>query len=77
MRSPWECTSVVQRDLYEEQTLTGTTVGLIHLDDTHLGPPALDLERLDQCEHLTLVRLGCVHGLAVDASAIHRKLREG
>ncbi len=67
----------MHQDVYEEQILTGTTVGLVDLDDTHLGPHDLDLERLDQCEHLTLIRLGCIHGLAVDASAIRRKLREG
>ncbi len=52
-------------------------MGLIDLDDTHLGPPELDLERLGQCEQLTLIRLGCIHGLAVEASAIRRKVREG
>lgn len=72
VRRPWECTTVVHRGLYEEQILARTTVGLIDLDDTHLGPPDLDLERLDQCEHLTLIRLGCIHGLTVDASAIQR-----
>lgn len=105
LRRPWDCTTVVHRDLYEEQILTGPTVGLIDLDDTHLGPPELDIgnllahlallgtrlgsdtraaadalldgyaadggvldpERLAQCEQLTRMRLGCIHGLPVEA----------
>jgi Ser/Thr protein kinase RdoA (MazF antagonist) len=53
---PWECTTVVHRDLYEEQVLTGDQVGVIDVDDAALGPPELDLgnlvahvELLEQC----------------------------
>jgi Ser/Thr protein kinase RdoA (MazF antagonist) len=43
---PWECTTVVHRDLYEEQVLTGERVGLIDMDDSALGPPELDIGNL-------------------------------
>ena len=43
---PWECTTVVHRDLYEEQVLTGGRVGLIDVDDSALGPPELDVGNL-------------------------------
>jgi Ser/Thr protein kinase RdoA (MazF antagonist) len=43
---PWECTTVVHRDLYEEQVLTGERVGLIDMDDSALGPPELDVGNL-------------------------------
>jgi len=42
----WECTTVVHRDLYEEQLLVGDRTGLIDLDDAALGPPELDLGNL-------------------------------
>lgn len=42
----WACTTVVHRDLYEEQVLAGEHVGLIDLDDAALGPPELDLGNL-------------------------------
>jgi aminoglycoside phosphotransferase (APT) family kinase protein len=42
----WRCTTVVHRDLYEEQILLGDRVGLIDLDDAALGPPELDLGNL-------------------------------
>jgi Ser/Thr protein kinase RdoA (MazF antagonist) len=43
---PWECTTVVHRDLYEEQVLTGDRVGVIDVDDAALGPPELDVGNL-------------------------------
>jgi Ser/Thr protein kinase RdoA (MazF antagonist) len=42
----WECTTVVHRDLYEEQVLTGERVGLIDMDDSALGPAELDVGNL-------------------------------
>jgi Ser/Thr protein kinase RdoA (MazF antagonist) len=42
----WTCTTVVHRDLYEEQVLVGGRVGLIDVDDAALGPPELDIGNL-------------------------------
>jgi Ser/Thr protein kinase RdoA (MazF antagonist) len=95
----WACTTVVHRDLYEEQVLVGERIGLIDLDDAAVGPPeldlgnlvahvellelrrsrdlapekrvlldayteagpALDVELLDRCRRLTLLRLACLN----------------
>jgi Ser/Thr protein kinase RdoA (MazF antagonist) len=46
LRGEWTCTTVVHRDLYEEQVLLGDRVGLIDLDDAALGPPELDVGNL-------------------------------
>jgi Ser/Thr protein kinase RdoA (MazF antagonist) len=51
----WECTTVVHRDLYEEQVLAGERVGLIDLDDAAVGPPELDLGNL--LAHVELLEL--------------------
>jgi hypothetical protein len=42
----WRCSTVVHRDLYEEQVLVAERVGLIDVDDAALGPPELDLGNL-------------------------------
>ena len=42
----WPATTVVHRDLYEEQILVGDRIGLIDLDDAALGPPELDVGNL-------------------------------
>lgn len=42
----WACTTVVHRDLYEEQVLAGERVGLIDVDDAALAPPELDVGNL-------------------------------
>jgi Ser/Thr protein kinase RdoA (MazF antagonist) len=42
----WACTTVVHRDLYEEQILLGESVAMIDLDDAAAGPPELDLGNL-------------------------------
>jgi phosphotransferase family enzyme len=42
----WKCSTVVHRDLYEEQVLAGDRVGLIDVDDAALGPPELDVGNL-------------------------------
>jgi Ser/Thr protein kinase RdoA (MazF antagonist) len=55
LSEPWDCPTVVHRDLYEEQILLGDRVGLIDLDDAALGPPELDLGNL--LAHLDLLAL--------------------
>jgi aminoglycoside phosphotransferase (APT) family kinase protein len=55
LTEPWDCPTVVHRDLYEEQILLGDRVGLIDLDDAALGPPELDLGNL--LAHLDLLSL--------------------
>jgi Ser/Thr protein kinase RdoA (MazF antagonist) len=52
---PWECTTVVHRDLYEDQVLVDERIGLIDLDDAALGPPELDLGNL--VAHVELLEL--------------------
>jgi aminoglycoside phosphotransferase (APT) family kinase protein len=42
----WGASTVVHRDLYEEQVLVGERIGLIDLDDAALGPPELDVGNL-------------------------------
>jgi Ser/Thr protein kinase RdoA (MazF antagonist) len=51
----WTCSTVVHRDLYEDQVLVGERVGLIDLDDAALGPPELDVGNL--LAHLELLGL--------------------
>jgi len=53
MSGDWECSTVVHRDLYEEQVLMGEQVGIIDLDDAALVPPELDLGNL--LAHLELL----------------------
>ena len=42
----WGSTTVIHRDLYEEQIMLGERIGLIDLDDSALGPPELDIGNL-------------------------------
>jgi aminoglycoside phosphotransferase (APT) family kinase protein len=67
LRGEWPCTTVVHRDLYEEQVLLGERVGLIDLDDAALGPPELDVGNL--IAHLELLerRRGADFGASRDA----------
>jgi Ser/Thr protein kinase RdoA (MazF antagonist) len=51
----WTCTTVVHRDLYEEQILVGERIALIDLDDAALGSPELDVGNL--LAHLELLEL--------------------
>lgn len=48
LAAAWPCSTVVHRDLYEDQVLVDGEggVGLIDLDDAALGPPELDLGNL-------------------------------
>jgi Ser/Thr protein kinase RdoA (MazF antagonist) len=55
LTQPWDCPTVVHRDLYEQQILLGDRVGLIDLDDAALGPPELDAGNL--VAHLELLAL--------------------
>jgi aminoglycoside phosphotransferase (APT) family kinase protein len=63
----WMCTTVVHRDLYEEQILLGDRVGLIDLDDAALGPPELDLGNLLAHSELLELRAGGEVRPAIDA----------
>lgn len=67
----WECTTVVHRDLYEEQVLTGDRVGLIDVDDAAVGPPELDLGNL--VGHMELLEQRCDR----DVAPAKRALLEG
>jgi Ser/Thr protein kinase RdoA (MazF antagonist) len=55
LRGEWPASTVVHRDLYEEQILIGDRIGLIDLDDAAAGPPELDLgnllAHLERLEH--------------------------
>jgi Ser/Thr protein kinase RdoA (MazF antagonist) len=46
LAADWGCSTVVHRDLYEEQVLAGDRIGLIDVDDAALGPPELDIGNL-------------------------------
>jgi ATP-binding cassette, subfamily B, bacterial len=46
LRPAWACSTVVHRDLYEDQILVGERIGLIDLDDAAVGPPELDMGNL-------------------------------
>jgi Ser/Thr protein kinase RdoA (MazF antagonist) len=61
----WAPTTVVHRDLYEEQILIDEQVGLIDLDDAALGPPELDVGNL--LAHLDLFGLRQGQDLAAAA----------
>jgi Ser/Thr protein kinase RdoA (MazF antagonist) len=46
LRPEWACSTVVHRDLYEDQIMVGDRIGLIDLDDAAAGPPELDIGNL-------------------------------
>ena len=54
----WAHTTVVHRDLYEEQIMVAERIGLIDLDDAALGPPELDVGNLLAHVDLLAVRSG-------------------
>lgn len=58
MSGGWACSTVIHRDLYEEQVLVGGRIGLIDLDDAALGPPELDLGNLVAHLELLAIRSG-------------------
>ncbi len=68
LAAPWRCSTVVHRDLYEEQVLVGERVGLIDLDDAALGPPELDVGNL--LAHLDRLSLTSGRDLAAVGQAL-------
>jgi ATP-binding cassette subfamily B protein len=58
LSAEWSCSTVVHRDLYEEQILVGDSVRLIDLDDAALGPPELDIGNLSAHVELLALRSG-------------------
>lgn len=56
--APWDCDTVVHRDLYEEQVVLADVVGLLDLDDAAAGPAELDLGNLAAHLHLLGRRTG-------------------
>lgn len=68
LRPAWSCSTVVHRDLYEDQVLVGERVGLIDLDDAALGPPELDIGNL--LAHLELRALRDGHALSGAAAPL-------
>ena len=65
LAADWLCSTVVHRDLYEEQILMGEHVSLIDLDDVAVGPPELDVGNL--LAHLELFSIS--HGLSTTRQA--------
>jgi hypothetical protein len=55
LSQPWPFSTVVHRDLYEEQILIGGRIGMIDLDDAALGPAELDVGNL--LAHIELLAL--------------------
>jgi aminoglycoside phosphotransferase (APT) family kinase protein len=58
LSAPWPLSTVVHRDLYEEQVLVGERIGLIDLDDAAIGPPELDVGNLLAHVELLALRAG-------------------
>jgi len=58
LRPTWECSTVIHRDLYEDQVLVGERIGLIDLDDAATGPPELDMGNLLAHLELRALRAG-------------------
>jgi hypothetical protein len=64
----WTSSTVVHRDLYEEQVLIEERIGLIDVDDAALGPPELDLGNL--LAHVELLELRQGRDLAKERRAL-------
>ena len=58
LRPTWAHSTVVHRDLYEDQVLVGERIGLIDLDDAAVGPPELDMGNLLAHIELRALRAG-------------------
>jgi Ser/Thr protein kinase RdoA (MazF antagonist) len=67
LSAEWPTTTVVHRDLYEEQIVLGSRIGLIDLDDAALGPAELDVGNLVAHLELLELRSGCELGATVEA----------
>jgi Ser/Thr protein kinase RdoA (MazF antagonist) len=63
----WDASTVVHRDLYEEQIMVDERIGLIDLDDAALGPPELDVGNLVAHIDLLALRSGTDLTAATDA----------
>jgi hypothetical protein len=68
LAAPWACSTVIHRDLYEEQLLVGSRIGLIDVDDAALGPPELDVGNL--LAHVELLSLRSGIGLSAPAGEL-------
>ncbi len=64
----WVSSTVIHRDLYEEQVLLGERVGIIDLDDAAIGPPELDLGNL--VAHLALLGIRSRHDLTLASETL-------
>jgi Ser/Thr protein kinase RdoA (MazF antagonist) len=64
----WPCSTVVHRDLYEDQILVGDRAALIDLDDAAVGPPELDVGNL--LAHLELLEARSGRALAPMLDAV-------
>ncbi len=58
LAEPWDCSTVVHRDLHDEQVLLGDRVGLVDLDKVAIGPPELDMGNLLAHADLLSLRSG-------------------
>jgi Ser/Thr protein kinase RdoA (MazF antagonist) len=67
LSAAWRTTTVVHRDLYEEQIVLDARIGLIDLDDAALGPAELDVGNLVAHIELLELRSGRDLGGAVEA----------
>lgn len=67
LSAEWPTTTVVHRDLYEEQIVLGPRIGLIDLDDAALGPAELDVGNLVAHIELLELRRGRDLGATVEA----------
>jgi Ser/Thr protein kinase RdoA (MazF antagonist) len=67
----WEHSTIVHRDLYEEQVLVAERIGLIDLDDAALGPPELDVGNL--VAHIDLLAIRA----EIDMTAATQALIQG
>jgi Phosphotransferase enzyme family len=58
LTEPWDCSTVVHRDLHDGQVLLGDRVGLIDLDKAAIGPAELDVGNLLAHADLLSLRSG-------------------
>lgn len=68
LSAQWPTTTVVHRDLYEEQIVLGPRIGLIDLDDAALGPAELDIGNV--LAHIELLELRRARDLGAAVEAL-------